>query len=181
MILHWWIAAFIVGNLALGFVMIRIVPLAMRPILMPVHAWIGLTVLLLTVARIGWRLSHSAPPTPYSYKTWERGLARAVHALFYILMLALPITGYLILSANPPNPAWRLMFWGIIHVPYFEPLQAMEPVSQKIVHGRFVFVHLIGAFTILITLILHIAGVVKHQLLDGDDILARMMLKKRAD
>ena len=175
-LLHWSTGAFIVANLALGFAMVWVAPRSFRPILVPLHACIGLTVLLLTIARIAWRVSHPAPPMPATYRAWERNLAHCAHAIFYVLLIALPVLGYLLLSANPPNPARKLQFWGIIQVPFFRPLLQMEPISQKILHDQFVVMHSIAAWAILLTLVLHIAGVVKHQVLDRENILSRMAI-----
>ena len=180
-ILHWWTAGFLLANLALGFAMVWVAPLSFRRILVPLHAWIGLTVLFLTIARIAWRVTHPAPPMPATYRAWERNLAQAAHAIFYVLLIALPVLGYLILSANPPNPARTLMFWGMVHISYFGPVTQMEPISQKVLHDQFVVMHLIGAWAILLTFILHIAGVVKHQILDRENILSRMAMGMKPD
>jgi len=171
--LHWAIALFIISNIVLGHVMMW-TPLSMRPVLMPLHTWIGLTVLLLTLARIAARLKFKKPAYPADYKTWELRLATACHLMFYVLMLGLPILGYLILSANPPHPTRHISFWSVGVVPYFEPLQTMARPAQKVVHDQFVAAHAFGAWLLVATLALHLAGVIKHQFLDGHDILRRM-------
>ena len=150
-------------------------PVSMKPILVPLHAWIGLSVLLLTVLRIIWRLTHPKPAYPAGYKRWELNLAAMVQLIFYVLMIALPVLGYLILSSNPPNPARQMLFWGVIPIPYPDYLQQMDRPSQIIVHDRFVVAHAIGSWMMVATLALHLAGVVKHQIIDRSDILRRIM------
>ena len=177
-ILHWMIAAFIIANIILGHVMMW-TPMSMRPVLMPLHTWVGLTVLLLTLARIGARLTLKKPAYPAEYKTWEVRLAAVCHLIFYGLMLWLPILGYLTLSANPPHPTRHISFWSVGVVPYLEPLQTMARPAQKAIHDQFVTAHAIGAWLLVATLALHVAGVVKHQFVDGHDIIRRMSIRLR--
>jgi hypothetical protein len=75
-----------------------------------VHISVGLTVLLLVVARIVWRLPHRPPPLLADIATWERRLAGSGHALFYILMLALPLTGWAMVSMHAGG---GISFWGL--------------------------------------------------------------------
>jgi cytochrome b561 len=101
-LLHWAIAALILFNLAFGFFMEGYQP-PLKFIVIAAHVSAGITVLILTVVRILWRLTHRPPPLSPTLKGWERGLAHAVHIGIYVLMLALPLTGWAMISANPPK------------------------------------------------------------------------------
>ncbi len=96
--LHWTIAALILYNLTSGLLK----PVLPRPFFL-FHISSGITILLLTLARIAWRLTHRPPPL-LPIKTWERGLAHGVHFLLYALMLLMPLSGWALVSATPPVP-----------------------------------------------------------------------------
>ena len=100
-ILHWAIAGLIIFNLAIGFVMEGFPP-PVRFIAVVLHVSSGMTVLVLTVARLVWWMTHEPPPHLPSLKFWEHRLARAVHVALYVAMVAMPLTGWAIISANPP-------------------------------------------------------------------------------
>jgi cytochrome b561 len=95
-VLHWAIAAFILYNLASGL---------LRPVLprgfFVFHVSSGVTILALSLVRVVWRLLHKAPEF-LPMRAWERGLAHLVHILLYVAMLALPLSGWALVSANPP-------------------------------------------------------------------------------
>jgi cytochrome b561 len=94
--LHWAIAALVLYNLASGL---------LRPVLprgfFVFHVSSGITILALTLVRIGWRLTHRPPPM-LPMKGWERHLAHLVHVLLYLAMLLLPFSGWALVSARPP-------------------------------------------------------------------------------
>lgn len=108
-ILHWLIAALIVYNLISGFVIWDFAKeffQANRPFYVAgliSHISSGLTVLVLTVARIFWRLTHEPPPYPDDMKPWERHAAHFAHFFLYGAMLLMPLSGWAIVSANPPS------------------------------------------------------------------------------
>lgn len=177
-LIHWMTALLIIGNLVLGQIMIR-APISSKPVLVPLHAWIGLTVLFLTLVRIAWRIRNPKPPYPADYGKWEIRVAAIVQVLFYVLMIALPVLGYLILSSNPPNPNRILSFWTLFPIPYIEQLQNLDRPVQVDVHDRFVDAHALAGWIITATLALHLAGVVKHQFLDKSDVLSRMGFRRK--
>lgn len=173
--LHWAIAALILVNWPVGFLMEGAWETHKR-VLMPLHASIGITVLALTAARVAWRLTHRPPPFFLDMAVWERGLAHAVHGVLYFLMMAMPLTGWFALSAHPPRPGQGPVIWGLFHLPPFPPVNHMERVAQKVAHGYLVDLHIVGAWTLAALLILHLAGALKHQFYDGHAALARMGL-----
>lgn len=100
--LHWTIAALILFNLAVGFFMEDYKP-PLKFIVIGAHISAGITVLMLTLVRIAWRLTHRPPALSATLKRWERVLAHTVHGCVYALMLILPLSGWALISANPPR------------------------------------------------------------------------------
>ena len=197
--LHWLIAALIFYNLASGLLG-EFLPRGFFAF----HISSGLTILALTLVRIGWRLTHKPPPM-LPMARWERVLAHSVHFLIYAAMLFVPWTGWVMISANPPEgspgrayveqqralasgkpvehrPAAR--FWGTIKVPMIAPVANLgrEPAGvpeQKAFHEQMEDLHGKLGWLMLILLVIHIGGALKHQLLDREPELARMGLGRR--
>ncbi|MEJ2457293.1 MAG: 50S ribosomal protein L33 [Novosphingobium sp.] len=129
------------------------------------HKAVGLTILALTVVRIVWRLVHKAPPLSAALAAWEVALARVTHGLFYVLMLVIPLTGWGMASGWGKPISW----FGLFSVP---PL----PVGDSQVVGDiFHESHEVLAIVMLALIALHVAGALKHQVLDRDDTMARMV------
>lgn len=159
-LLHWLIAALVVSNLFVAEAMED------SRALFTVHKSIGITVLLLTLVRIGWRIAHPWPPFPEHMASWERFLARANHVAFYLLLLAVPLLGWATVSAGG-RPFGAL--FGVI--PWFN-LPIAESRELRGTLGDF---HEFGVLCVLILVGLHVAGAIKHHFLDRDVVLARML------
>ncbi len=160
--LHWIIALLIVANLALGFAHDA---LPKDWAVMPVHKSIGLTVLALTLVRIGWRLTHRAPPLPAAMPGWERGAAQATHFAFYALMLLLPLSGWIMSSAGDRPLNWFFLF--DVHKFAVTREDAIVGLSRA-AHGPLGFV---WAALIL----LHVAAALRHHFVLRDGVLRRML------
>ena len=203
--LHWSIAVLIVYNLGSGWFMERM-PSAARSI----HFSAGLTVIALTLLRIVWRLMHRPPPHHEPITAWELRLAGLVHMSLYLAMLAVPLTGLSIVSANPPTGSHGAAyialtktkpdrsgamapqrhttpatFWGLMPLPKIEALQrtGAEPSGlprQKALHDGFDRMHKILAIVMLALLAIHIAGALKHQWFDRQAELWRMGIGRRS-
>jgi cytochrome b561 len=171
--LHWTIALLILFNLLLGFFMEGFQQ-PLRHQIVELHISSGLTVLALTVLRIVWRLTHTPPPFTPGTKKWEERTAHFAHALLYIMMLAMPLTGWSIISAHPPRPGSGANVWGFLHVPALAPIARIDPAIQKQVHDNIVTAHSIGGWILVGLLLLHIAGALKHQFYDRQREFARM-------
>jgi cytochrome b561 len=163
---HWLIALLIIGNLIGGFTH-ESVSKEMMPVVMGLHKASGITILFLSLARLGWRLTHRPPPLAATVKVWEKGLAHATHWTFYILMLAIPLTGWLMVSAGARK--WPLSWFGVFDIPFL-------PVAQdKAAADTYAERHEFLAFLIIAMLVLHIAAAIKHHFFDRDDTVARML------
>jgi cytochrome b561 len=171
--LHWTIAALILVNIGIGLVMEGLTP-PQKGIVVPFHISCGMTVLALTVLRILWRMTHRPPPFSAHLAPWERHAAHTAHALLYVLMIAMPLIGWAIISAHPPRPQGAASIWGFIRLPALSPISHLADPEQKAAHGTFVSAHSIGGWILMGVLVLHIAGALKHQWIDRHPELARM-------
>src|SRR5699024_7404752 len=112
-ILHWLIAIMIFGMLGLGLYMVGL-PLSPNKLkLYSWHKWAGVTVFLLMLLRVGWRLLHRPPALPRHMSAFLRRTAHAGHLSLYILMLAIPVSGWLMSSAKGIQTVW----FGVIPLP----------------------------------------------------------------
>jgi cytochrome b561 len=171
--LHWAIAALIIFNLMLGSVM-ESFPRPIRFLLVGTHAIAGLLVLVLSVVRVLWRLTHRPPPLAADMTAWERTLAHAVHYALYLMMLVMPLIGWAILSAHPSRPGHGIPLLGPLELPPFGFISRWQDPFQKLMHDRFVGLHETGGWIMLGLLLLHVAGALKHQWIDKHAELARM-------
>ncbi|HTX49045.1 MAG TPA: cytochrome b/b6 domain-containing protein [Caulobacteraceae bacterium] len=155
--LHWIIAALVVVQLCLGWYMNEVLPehSPAKPQVLTIHISVGLTILILVLIRIGVRLTHPAPPLPPELPLWERILARATHVLFYLLLLALPLTGWTLVSLGT-RP---IHFWGLpwphlpgVHAVFGSP--APRPVRERLAHVQ-VYILI---WIVLLNLALHVVG-----------------------
>ncbi len=162
--LHWLIAALILITIPL-ILFGGSGKTALHDTATNAHKLVGITILLLTVARILWRLTHRPPALPETMTRTLRTAAKAVHILFYILLLAMPLSGWWMTSAFPKRHPIEA---GLFDIPFL-------PVPVNIASaGGAHEVHEIGAWLMIALVILHIAAAFKHQFINRDDILPRM-------
>ena len=160
--LHWAIALLILLNLVSGFAHEA---LPKDWAVMPVHKSIGLTVLALTLARIGWRFTHPAPPLPAAMPLWERGAAHMTHALFYAFMLILPLSGWIMTSPWPRPLNWFFLF----DVPKFGV--GKEDAIVGLSRGA----HELLPWVWVALILLHVGAALRHHFVLKDDVLRRMV------
>jgi cytochrome b561 len=161
--LHWAIAVLVLANLTLGLFHESLFD-GLKWV-MPIHRAIGITVLVLTLARIGWRLAHRPPPLSPDIARWERFAAKRVHWAFYALLLALPLSGWM-LSSNPLRP--RPMSWfGLFPIPPL-PISGAAVRLGHDVHG------LLG-YVMAALVAIHAAAALRHHFLLRNEVLARMV------
>lgn len=161
-ILHWLTAAILFGLLAVGFYMEA---MSFSPFKLDLYAWhksFGLLILLLLGVRLVWRFWHPPPATPKTHTKFEKVAAKSVHALFYVLLFAFPLSGWIMSSAGE----FPVTFFGF-------------PVPDLIGKDEYIFeisreVHEILAYTLLALIGLHLAGALKHHIIDQDTTLMRM-------
>ena len=161
--LHWIIAALIIANLLLGFFRTEFDRDA-RAWVMFFHKSTGLAILLLSLWRLVWRVRHRPPPFDPALQPWEALLARAAHAMFYVLMFVIPLTGLLVVSKSGRPTS----FFGIVNVP------ALPFGRSEEAHEFWEGVHGILGYVILALIVLHVAGAVKHHLQGHRHLIGRM-------
>jgi cytochrome b561 len=172
-VLHWLISPLIITNVALG-IMHDHVPDDQVRFVIDTHKSIGITVLGLAIMRILWRVSHKPPALPTTYQVWERKLSHAVHWLLYILMFALPITGWIHDSAWKAAPTHPMTLFGIVPWPRIPMVMNLDPVAKEQIHDAFGMVHGNLGLILIVVFFLHIAGALKHQFIDKEKELQRM-------
>ncbi len=167
--LHWLIALMIVGMGTVGLVMTDMAPSPDKIKIYALHKSFGITVLMLVGLRLVWRLATRHPPEVPG-PAWQRWSASAVHFALYVLMFAIPLSGWLFNSAaNFP-----LQWFGIVHLP------ALWGPDPAVKHWAREFHE--DAFWILAALVaLHAAAALKHHYFDRDDTLRRMLPPPKGD
>ncbi len=170
--LHWAIALLIIGLLAVGWIMDAMPggPGSPKIAIIQLHKSFGITVLLLTIARILWRLMNPPPAEP-PVPAWQKLLASGVHVLLYAVMLAMPLSGWIMASAEIDKH--ETLFFGTL--PFYAPGVAGLPAATRepLAEGL-EFVHHNLAWVMVGLIVLHVAAAMKHQLVDRDGLLARM-------
>ena len=171
--LHWLIALMIVGNFAGGLLMGDLLnspdpaDKQLGFTIVQLHKSMGLTILVLSLARLGVRLAAGAPPLPFHMTSTERLLARLTHWGFYAIMILVPLSGWAMVSASPLG--FPTVWFGLFEWPHL-PIETSRHLS-----GTASEVHEILAFAGAGLFVLHVAGALKHHFMDRDDVLARML------
>ncbi|HEX8785697.1 MAG TPA: cytochrome b [Telluria sp.] len=164
-VLHWLIAILIIGTFTLGLVMTDIPgfsPTKLR--YFSWHKWAGVTVLLLACVRLLWRLKNRPPPLPLTMPAWQRGAAHGLHHLLYVFIFAVPLSGYFFTLAS----GIPVVYFGLFQLPVLIAknkalADALEPVHYWLNMAMAALV------------VLHVLAALKHQFIDRDDTLRRML------
>ena len=161
--IHWLMAILFIANVALGYAASTIKPgLAPRPALLDVHKSIGVALFVLVLVRLAWRLTHRHAPLPDRFGAATRAGANVVHALLYILMLGMPLSGYVDSIAGGHPFRW----FGLFPVPDLLPRdKALSQIGENL--------HLIGAYAVYALVTLHIIAALWHGI-KRDGVFSRM-------
>lgn len=164
-VFHWLTAVLIVGAFTLGLVMTDIAGLTPTKLkYYSWHKWAGVTVLALAALRLLWRLTHAAPAYPDSMPGWQKSAAHALHGLLYVMIFAVPLSGYFYsLSAGVP-----VVYFGLFQLPVLiDTNPELKPLLKDLHY--WLNMALLGA------VVLHVAAALKHQFIDRDGVLKRML------
>ena len=162
--LHWLIAIAIVGTFAVGIYM-HDLPLSPQKLkIYSWHKWAGVTIFLCVVLRLVWRLGHSPPALPAAMPAWQSKAAQATHHLLYLLMLVVPLSGWLMSSAKGFQTVW----FGVLPLP---DLLAKDAELGKVLEE----VHALLNYSMAALVVAHVGAALKHHFIDRDDVLARML------
>ena len=166
--LHWLIAVLIVGAFMLGLVMTDIPgfsPTKLRYYAW--HKWAGVTVLLLAAVRLLWRLTHRPPALPAAMPAWQRSAAHGLHHLLYVLIFAVPLSGYFYTLAS----GFPVVYFGLVKLPV---LIAKDPVLAETLKA----VHYWLVMSLAALVGLHLLAALKHTFIDRDGTLRRMLPRR---
>jgi cytochrome b561 len=162
--LHWLVTLLILAAFPLGVYMHEL-PLSPSKLqLYSYHKWLGVTVFLLAVARLTWRATHTPPPLPATTPAWQQRAAHGLHFLLYVLLFAIPLSGWLMSSAK----GFQTVYLGVLPLP--------DLVGKDKALGELLTeVHKILNFTLLTLFAAHVAAALKHHFIDRDGVLAQML------
>lgn len=167
---HWGLTVLILLNFVLVWAS-EDAPKPEKMELVGYHMANGLLILVLTVLRIAWRLIHPAPPLVETLKAWEVALAKVVHALFYFLMIAIPLAGWIMASAATGGKP--IAFFGLFDFP------GLPFAANKETADLFHEMHELFAGLLLLLFVLHVAAALKHQFIDRDETMRRIVAWRR--
>lgn len=174
--LHWLIAILLIGLIAIGKYMNELEETDhLRFELIQWHKSFGILVLLLVLIRIVWRFAHRPPRLSSKMPSWERFAASATHVFMYLLMLVIPISGWVMVSASPLNLATEL--FGAIPWPHLPFASAgFTDADKESVSELSNQAHHLLANGLLILVLLHIGAALRHQFVLKDNLLSRMWI-----
>jgi len=165
--IHWLAAVLIAAALIIGVSMVDLPVSPSRLKLYSYHKWIGITILVLSALRLGWRLTHRPPPNVDAV-AWRRAAAHLTHGALYLLFFAIPLVGWALTSAS----GFPVVVFGVLPLPDFVPVDKALVTLLKPWHrglaltlGGLVVVHVLAAFA--------------HRFVDGHPVLQRMGLRFR--
>jgi cytochrome b561/polyisoprenoid-binding protein YceI len=170
-VLHWLIASALVFQVLVAWRMHDLkTPLGFA--LTQLHKSVGITILVLSLARLGWRLANPPPPEPAGLAGWEQLLSKVVHVGLYVIMIGMPITGWIMVSASRIDIPTLL--YGVVPWPHL-PVAHLEPVAKAAWRGFGSTSHEWLSYGAYALIVLHVAGALKHQFFDRNmPVLSRM-------
>jgi cytochrome b561 len=179
MLLHWAIALLIIANIALGL-SAALLPTSILSdtgarVVIDTHKSIGITVLGLAILRVLWRLTHRPPPLPSVFPGWEKATAHAAHIALYVLIFALPLSGWMHDSAWSAAASHPMYFFGLLPWPRIGFLMHLDPALKEQLHTQLGTLHTACGYALYVVLALHILGALKHQWIDRHPVLGRML------
>jgi cytochrome b561 len=176
--LHWIIAILIIGMLIGGKLMGEI-PRDQTSLRVFVYGWhktIGITILVLSLLRLFWRIGHKAPAMPAHMPSWEKLAAKLTHFAFYAFMIAMPMIGWAITSTS----RYPSKIFQVVPLPALPGLGDLGERREEM-HHLFEDAHEKLAYLAIALIILHVGAALKHHYKDKDDVLARMIPRLRRD
>lgn len=173
MILHWLIASLIVLNVALIW-SVDLIPEDRIRLVIDSHKSFGITVLGLVLLRLLWRVANPPPALPDTYPPAEKAAAHGAHILLYVLMIGLPLSGWMHDSAWKAAGEIPMYLFGLVQWPRIGWIMSVDPVFKERLHGLFGGIHVWLSYALYALVFLHIAAALKHQWWDGHPELQRM-------
>ena len=174
MALHWLVALLILTNIVLAW-LVDVLPDERVRLAIDTHKSLGITVLGLAILRLLWRLAHRPPELPGSHAAWERRASHTTHLLLYALIFLMPLSGWLHDSAWKDAATHPMQLFGLLPWPRIGWIMQIEPATKEMLHDAFGALHAYAAYALYALFALHMAGALKHQWLDKERALQRML------
>ena len=163
-LLHWLIVALIIVQVTLAS-MADDLPSGVKKLsLLARHKSVGITILMLAILRLLWRWMNPTPALPQTLRSWEQSLARLTHVLLYVLLFAMPLSGWTMSSARGFPVSW----FGFFQLPDLVP-------KNKSLYEALLMTHSTLAWVLGAVVALHVAAALKHHFMLKDDVLRRML------
>jgi cytochrome b561 len=166
--LHWLLALALIGMFAVGLYMEGLSFSPQKLKLYNWHKWAGVTVLTLSFIRLMWRLTHRPPPLPAAMQAamppWQRWAHHATHHGLYLLFFAVPLLGWGYSSAT----GFSIVLFGVLPLPDFVPVS--EGLAEVLKAS-----HKYAAYAMAFLVLLHVGAALKHQVVDRDGLMRRML------
>ena len=162
--LHWLIALIIFSTFCLGLYVSGLPISPQRLRLIAYHKWIGVTIFLLVLVRLFWRLTHAAPALPPILPAWQQRAAEASHGLLYALIFIIPLSGWIYSSAA----GVPVVYLGLVQLP--DLIDADKALAKNLK-----LVHQILNYTLAAIVTVHTLAALKHEYVDRDGVLSRML------
>ena len=168
--LHWLTALLVFLTVPLAWVMVNMPSTAhISGQLFTLHESFGLTILMIVAVRLIWRARHPAPPLPEHFARWDRLASRASHWLLYVILIGMPISGYLMNAAG----GYPIGFFWLFNVPALPKMDALSDFGFRL--------HVvIGQWLVYALVILHVAATAWHVSVRKDGTLQRMLPKQNS-
>ena len=166
--LHWLIGLMIFASFGLGLYMVE---LSLSPAKLKFyawHKWAGVTIFMLVLLRCTWRITHVAPAHPAHMPPWQRRTAELSHYLLYVLMIAIPLSGWLMSSAK----GFQTVYFAVVPIP---DLLAKNKALGELLAS----VHYALNIAMICVVAGHVGAALKHHFIDHDDMLLRMLPTRR--
>jgi cytochrome b561 len=170
---HWVIAILVIANICLGLYMgelLRSDP--MKFTIFQIHKSIGLTVLVLSILRLLWRVVNPIPPLPAGMNPVLRLAARASHFLLYFLIIFIPLTGYVMVSASPLGNGTSYFF--LFDWPNLPLFTGMTRAQLHPIHETWETAHVYLAWSAIVLIPIHVGAALYHGIVRRDGVLSRM-------
>ena len=169
--LHWLLGLFWLGMVAVGLYMVDLPFSPQRLKLYNWHKWAGMLLLALSVVRLLWRLTHRPPALPATIEQamprWQALAHHATHGGLYTLFFVVPLLGWAYSSAA----GFPIVWWGVWPLPDWVPVDPALAEALKPWHR-------LSAYALLALVALHVAGALKHAVIDKDGLLQRMAWRR---
>jgi cytochrome b561 len=174
MVLHWAIAILMVANVLIIWTVDSLPQGWQRPVI-NTHKSFGITVLGLGLLRLLWRFANPPPALPAAYPKWERWAAHIAHIALYALILSLPLSGWIHDSAWKDGATHPMSLYGTIPFPRISYFVDLPADTKEAMHKLFGNIHSLLGYGLYGLFVLHVAGALKHQFIDKEPELQRML------